>query len=88
MEDRGFLPASTLHSLNLEDSYVKRIRARFSDSPDLNSPSQSLRISGFLVKALTSVYPEVGITAAGPSPTLTGFPFPGYHLFNWFPFNR
>ena len=42
----GILPASTLHSLILEDLLVKSIQTRFSDSPDLNSPSHPEPIEG------------------------------------------
>ncbi len=38
-ERLGILPASTLHSLILEDLLVKPIQTRFSDFPDLNLPS-------------------------------------------------
>ncbi len=87
LKDRGFLPASTLHSLYLEDSFVKRIRTRFSDSriillgltsseyfwPPCAFPI--LTTSGFLQVSSPN-------TAAGPSPSLTGFPFSGYSLFD------
>lgn len=41
MEDRGCLPASTLHRLCLEDSFVKCIQARFSDFRIILLPAPS-----------------------------------------------
>jgi hypothetical protein len=41
--------------------------SRFSDSPDLNSPSHAIRTVAFLLRHLPRKY-EVGTTAAGPSP--------------------
>jgi hypothetical protein len=80
-ERLGILPASTLHSLILEDFSVKDIQTRFSDSPGLNSPSRPESDEGqwlFLLRHLPRMT-WAGMTAAGPSPTLTGFPTPGYH---------
>jgi hypothetical protein len=70
---------------------VKDIQVRFSDSPDLNSPSHPA-LGGtvaFLLRYFLRPLKngEVGITAAGPSPNflaeagITGFPFPGYHQY-------
>ena len=79
-ERLGILPASTLHSLSLEDLLVKSIQTRFSDSPDLNSPSHRLTLrqaqgSGLRAVAFTLRHlfrsHGIGITAAGPSPTFS-----------------
>jgi len=83
----GILPADTLHSLILEDLFVKNIQAGFltlGSSYFLRLPIlRSARDSG-------SLQVSSPITAAGPSPTfsvlteITGFPFSGYRLLNNF----
>jgi hypothetical protein len=69
----GILPACTLHSLILEDFFVKNIQAGFLTFPPFQQPSRLELVERqwlcIAEKVPFSVSEKGGITAAGPSPT-------------------